>query len=179
MIFLRVYLSFGGRQNVLARKRITSSLSSKTRTWKIGCHFDLGWNFATRLKERQEWKKIFLRLQFVAAHISDVSPIIGYASHQLTPLLTHSCLVNLMDATLARCRLNTCWGCYCWCWETSKQIWNLMFWRQDRFLFTLWSQGLVKILKLKFWLDWRYILVSILLLMLGRDSEDEFWSRFM
>ena len=64
-----MYPSFGGRQNVLARQRITSSLSSKTRTWKIGCHFDMRWNFATRLKERQEWKWKFLRLQFVATHV--------------------------------------------------------------------------------------------------------------
>ena len=54
-VFVNIFFS-PPRQNVLARQRITSSLSSKTRTWKIGCHFDMRWNFATRLKERQEWK---------------------------------------------------------------------------------------------------------------------------
>ena len=33
--------------------------------------------------------------------LSDPSPIIGYTSHSLTHSLTHSCLVNLIDVTLA------------------------------------------------------------------------------
>ena len=33
--------------------------------------------------------------------LSDPSPIIGYACHSLTPSLTHCCLVNLIDVTLA------------------------------------------------------------------------------
>ena len=32
---------------------------------------------------------------------SDPSPIIGYACHSLTDSLTNSCLVNLIDVTLA------------------------------------------------------------------------------
>ena len=33
--------------------------------------------------------------------LSDPSPIIGYACHSLTDSLTDSCLVNLLDVTLA------------------------------------------------------------------------------
>ena len=33
--------------------------------------------------------------------LSDPSPIIGYACHSLTHSLTNSCLVNLIDVTLA------------------------------------------------------------------------------
>ena len=33
--------------------------------------------------------------------LSDPSPIIGYACHSLTDSLTNSCLVNLIDVTLA------------------------------------------------------------------------------
>ena len=33
--------------------------------------------------------------------LSDPSPIIGYACHSLTHSLTDSCLVNLIDVTLA------------------------------------------------------------------------------
>ena len=33
--------------------------------------------------------------------LSDPSPIIGYACHSLTNSLTHCCLVNLIDVTLA------------------------------------------------------------------------------
>ena len=33
--------------------------------------------------------------------LSDPSPIIGNACHSLTDSLTHSCLVNLIDVTLA------------------------------------------------------------------------------
>ena len=37
----------------------------------------------------------------VASFLSDPSPIIGYACHSLPNSLTHSCLVNLIDVTLA------------------------------------------------------------------------------
>ena len=33
--------------------------------------------------------------------LSDLSPIIGYACHELTDSLTNCCLVNLIDVTLA------------------------------------------------------------------------------
>ena len=37
----------------------------------------------------------------VCPFLSDPSPIIGYACHSLTHSLTHCCLVNLIDVTLA------------------------------------------------------------------------------
>ena len=40
-------------------------------------------------------------LVFAFAFLSDPSPIIGYACHSLTHSLTDSCLVNLIDVTLA------------------------------------------------------------------------------
>ena len=47
------------------------------------------------------------------------------------------------------------------------QIWELRIVHKAKLLFRRWAQGLVK------------ILVEILKLMLGRDSEDEIWSRFV
>ena len=40
-------------------------------------------------------------LVFAFAFLLDPSPIIGYACHSLTHSLTDSCLVNLIDVTLA------------------------------------------------------------------------------
>ena len=40
-------------------------------------------------------------IQYIHCFLSDPSPIIGYACHSLTHSLTHCCLVNLIDATLA------------------------------------------------------------------------------
>ena len=40
-------------------------------------------------------------MEIVTLFLSDPSPIIGYACHSLTDSLTHSCLVNLIDETLA------------------------------------------------------------------------------
>ena len=38
---------------------------------------------------------------FKELFLSDLSPIIGYACHSLTNSLTHCCLVNLTDVSLA------------------------------------------------------------------------------
>ena len=66
-----------------------------------------------------------------------------------------------------RCQLKTGWYCkrFWWglCWKNLLQISKLRFGQKAKLLFRLWAQGLVKILKL----------------MLGRDSEDEIWSRFV
>ena len=40
--------------------------------------------------------------QMLSIFLSDPSPIIVYPCHSLTDSLTHSCLVNLIDVTLAR-----------------------------------------------------------------------------
>ena len=44
---------------------------------------------------------ITYKLSCIGTFLSDASPIIGYACHSLTNSLTHSCLVNLIDVTLA------------------------------------------------------------------------------
>ena len=44
---------------------------------------------------------ITYKLSCIGTFLSDPSPIIGYACHSLTNSLTHSCLVNLIDVTLA------------------------------------------------------------------------------
>ena len=89
----------------------------------------------------------------------------------LTNWLTNSCLVNLIDVTLA------CEDAFSKLVEVVTvddvdaekrvgnslvQIWTLKFGHKTKFLFRLWAQGLVKILKLRF----------------RRDFEAEVWSFF-
>ena len=86
-----------------------------------------------------------------------------FVSDQLTDWL------DWCDPCVWRCRLKTCWGCYCswcWCWETcwrqfgadfEAEVWSLILF----FVQTL-CKGLVKVLKLK----------------LRRDFEAEDWSVF-
>ena len=44
---------------------------------------------------------IRFQTKYCQTFLSDPSPIIGNACHSLTDSLTHSCLVNLIDVTLA------------------------------------------------------------------------------
>ena len=122
-------------------------------------------------------------------------------THWLTHWLTDSCLVNLIDVTLACEDAN---------WKLVDvvtvayedhvgnnllQISKLRYGQKANLLFRIWAQGLVKILKLKFRQDF-WSLVSVLLLMfygsvfcclcfvevmklnLGRDSEVRFRRHF-
>ena len=57
-----------------------------------GSEIDVG---KTNADEGYRWANTFLQF------LSDPSPIIGYACQWLTHWLTHSCLVNLIDVTLA------------------------------------------------------------------------------
>ena len=97
-------------------------------------------------------------MEIVTLFLSDPSPIIGYACHSLTDSLTHSCLVNLIDVTLA------CEDAYSKLVEVVTvadvsdedrvvnsllKIWKLRFGQKAELLFRLWAQGLVKILKLE------------------------------
>ena len=43
----------------------------------------------------------FIKVYHKSLFLSDPSPIIGYACHSLPPSLPNSCLVNLIDVTLA------------------------------------------------------------------------------
>ena len=91
--------------------------------------------------------------------LSDPSPIIGYACHSLPNWLTHCCLVNLIDVTLA-CKnansklveVNTVADVDAEdnVGNSLLQISELTFGSKAKFLFRLWAQGLVKILNLKF-----------------------------
>ena len=108
----------------------------------------------------------------------------------LTHLLTDSCLVNLIDVTLA-------------CEDTNSKlvdvvtvtvtvtvadedrvgnnllyISKLRFGQKAKFLFRLRAQGLVKILKLKFRQDLQLEIGQFFLLMFCRGYEVESWSRF-
>ena len=103
-------------------------------------------------------------------------------------------LTDWCDPCVRRCRLKTCWGCYCswfWCRETcwrqfgadfEAEVWSLILF----FVQTL-CKGLVKVLKLKFkrnfetevWLVfccwglvrlWSGCLVKILKLKFGRNA---------
>ena len=82
-----------------------------------------------------------------------------WLTDSLTHSLTHSCLVNLIDVTLACEDTNSklvdivtvanvddedCIG------NSLLQIWELRIVHKAKLLFRLWAQGLVKISKLKF-----------------------------
>ena len=83
-----------------------------------------------------------------------------WQSLSLTPSVTNSVPFRRLDLYhpgVWRCQLKTCWGRYCcwsWWWESFDdsllQIWKLKFGHKANFLFRLWAQGLVNILKLKF-----------------------------
>ena len=102
----------------------------------------------------------------------------------MTHSLTHSCLVNFIDVTLACEDVN---------WmlvevfkvtdvdakkrvdDSLVQTWKMKFSHKINFLSRLWAQGLVKIeveVQAQFW-GWS--LVNILLLILGWDYEDYSW----
>ena len=130
-------------------------------------------------------------LMFFNYFLSDPSPIIVYPCHWLT----HCCLVNFIDVTLA-------------CEDANSklvdavtvadddgvgnnllQIWNLRFRQKAKLLFRLWAQGLVKIWSWSSGKIWCWSLVSFLLLMfckgnvesklnLGRDCEARFGQDF-
>ena len=89
--------------------------------------------------------------------LSDPSPIIGCACHSLPNSLAHSCLVNLIDVTLACKDANSklvevvtvadvddedCVG------NSLLQIWKLRFGHEAKLLFRAKAKGLVKILNL-------------------------------
>ena len=91
--------------------------------------------------------------------LSDPSPIIGNACQWLSDSLTHSCLVNLIDATLACEDGNSKFIEVVTVADVDDedrvgnsllQIWKLTFGPKAKLLFRLWAQGFVKILKLKF-----------------------------
>ena len=117
-------------------------------------------------------------------------------THWLTDSLTDSCLVNLIDVTLA------CEDAF---WRLVEvvtvvdvsdedrvgnsllQIWKLRFGQKAKLMFRLWAQGLVKILKLKFRQDFkagvcsafcRWCLVEFMKLNLGRHSKARFGQYF-
>ena len=130
-----------------------------------------------------------------------VRSLVMLVSDPLPNWLTDSCLVNLIDVTLACEDANSklvdvvtvadedCVG------NNLLQISKLRFGQKAKLLFRFWAYGLVKILKLKFRQDlqlgrdsearfeqvlWRgWCLDEILKFWLGRDSEDELWSRFV
>jgi hypothetical protein len=112
----------------------------------------------------------------------------------LTDSLTNSCLVNLIDVTLAcECQLKTCWGSYCYHVDTEGHVGNsllqilkLRFGHEVKFCSdfehrvgqdfevevqaTFWSWSLFSI--------WRWCFVEVMKLNLGRDSEARFGQDF-
>ena len=132
------------------------------RTWRTAGHpssnvniweFKLTFHYRTRVRS----------LAMLVTH---------WLTHSLTHWLTDSCLVNLIGVTLAFEDANSilvevvtvadvddedCAG------NSLLQIWKPRFGHKVKLFFRLWAQGLVKILKF----------------MLGRDSEDETWSKFL
>ena len=86
----------------------------------------------------------------------------------MTNWLCHSCLVDLIDVTLA-CEYANSILIEVVTAHAEKpvdnslmQIWKLKFCRRDESLFRLWAQGLVEILKLKFRRDFEAEVKSVL-----------------
>ena len=103
----------------------------------------------------------------------------------LTDWLTHCCLVNLIDVTLACEDANSKLFDVVTVADVDDedrvgnsllQISKLRFGQKAKLLFRLWAQGLVKILMLKFRQDLR--LASLILLIFCRGYEVESWSGF-
>ena len=110
--------------------------------------------------------------------------------------LTNSCLVNLIDVTLACEDANSKLVEVVTVADVDAednvgnsllQIWELTFGPKAKLLFRLWAQGLVKILKLKFRQDFeagvcsafcRWCFVEVMKLNLGQDSEARFGQDF-
>ena len=123
--------------------------------------------------------------------LSDPSPIIGNAcqwlTDSLTHWLTHSCLVNLIDVTLACEHTNSKLVEVVSVADVDNedrvgnsllQVWELRFGHNAKLLFRLWSHSLVKILKLKIRRDFEaevwsvsscWCLVEVTKLILGQD----------
>ena len=112
-------------------------------------------------------------------------------THWLTHSLTQSLPFNKLDwcdPGVWRCQLNTCWGCYWWCWETYwlKTVWcRFGSWSlviKLNFVRTL-STRFGQDLKLKFRWDFEaefwsvfccWCLFEVTKLKLGQDSEARF-----
>ena len=99
----------------------------------------------------------------------DPSPIIGYACQSLTHSLTNSCLVNLIDVTLACKDANPKLIEVVTVADVDAddnvgnsllQFWELTFGPKAKLLFRLLAQGLVKILNLKFRQDFEAVVCS-------------------
>ena len=106
--------------------------------------------------------------------LSDPSPIIVYPCQWLTDWLTHCCLVNLIDVTLACEDANSKVVNVVTVADEDRvgnnllQISKLRFGQKANLLFRLWAQGLVKILKLKFRQDLKLELGPVFLLVFCR-----------
>ena len=105
-------------------------------------------------------------------------------THSLTDWLTHSCLVNLIDVTLACEDANSKVVNVVTVADEDRvgnnllRIWKLRFCQKTKLLFRLQAQGMVKILKLKFRQDLQLEMASFFLLIFCRGYEVESWSRF-
>ena len=117
-------------------------------------------------------------------------------SDSLTDWLTDSCLVNLIDVTLACEDANSKLVEVVSVADVDAednvgnsllQIWELMFGPKAKLLFRLWAQGLVKILQLKFRQDFeagfcsafcRWCFVEFMKFNLGRYSKVRFRQYF-
>ena len=69
--------------------------------------------------------------------LSDPSPIIGNPCHSLTDSLTHSCLVDLIDVTLACEDANSKLAEVVTVANIDDEIWELRFGHQAQLLFRL------------------------------------------
>ena len=102
----------------------------------------------------------------------------------VTNWLTHSCLVEFIDVTLACVDANSKLVDVVTIADDDRvgnnllQIWTLRFGQKAKLLFRHWAQGLVKILKLKFRQDLQLEIGQFFLLMFCRGYEVESWSRF-
>ena len=108
-------------------------------------------------------------------------------THWLTHWKTDSCLVNLIDVTLACEDANSKLVDVVTVADEDRvgnnllQISKLRFGQKAKLLFRLWAQGLVKILKLRCRQDLKlefgqfFLLVEVMRLNLGRDSEILDW----
>ena len=144
---------------------------------------------------RKAWDDYFYRTRVLSLFTLVTNSLTDWLTDCLTDSLNHSCLVNLIDVTLACEDANSkrvdavTVADDAGVGNNLLQIWNLRFRQKAKLLFRLWAQGLVKIWSWSSGKIWCWSLVSFLLLMfckgnvesklnLGRDCEARFGQDF-
>ena len=114
------------------------------------------WNIVFKRREFKGSASLSIRSPLLSFYRTRVRSLVMLVSDSLTNSLTHSCLVNFIDVTLACEDANSKLVDVVTVADDDRvgnnllQIWKPRFGQKSKCLFRLWAKSLVKILKLKF-----------------------------